>query len=113
MINFSTEPIRRVDLSFGIGYGDDIDAAKEAIQELIRADSRVMSDPEPFIAVSELADSSVNLVVRLWVESGDYWGVFFDMQEAVKKDFDRRGICIPYPQTDVHLFRPDTEAVKE
>jgi len=103
MINYSTEPTRRVDLTFGIGYDDDIDQAKGALQGLIDADSRILKDPASFIAVSELADSPVNFVVRLWVDAADYWGVHFDMIEAVKKEFDRRNISIPYPQQDVHM----------
>jgi small conductance mechanosensitive channel len=103
MVNYSTELTRRVDLTFGIGYDDDIDQAKAAIQALVDADDRILKDPAPFIAVSELADSSVNFVVRLWVNSTDYWGVHFDMIEAVKKEFDRRNISIPYPQQDVHM----------
>lgn len=103
MVNYSTEPTRRVDMTFGIGYDDDIDKAKAAIQALIDADERILKDPAPFIAVSELADSSVNFVVRVWVNSADYWGVHFDTIEAVKKEFDRQDICIPYPQRDVHM----------
>jgi len=104
MTNFSTEPKRRVDFTFGIGYGDDIDKAKKVIEGLITSDERIDKDPAPFIAVSELADSSVNFAVRVWVNAGDYWGVFFDMTEKVKKAFDTEGISIPFPQTDVHLF---------
>ena len=103
MTNYSTEPQRRVDFTFGIGYNDDIDKAKKVIEGLIAADSRILKDPAPFIAVSALADSSVNFVVRVWAESGDYWGIFFDMNENVKKTFDKEGISIPYPQTDVHV----------
>jgi len=103
MVNYSTEPTRRVDFTFGIGYDDDIDQAKAALQSLIAADERILKEPEPFIAVAELADSSVNFVVRVWVNSGDYWGVHFDMIEAVKKDFDKKNISIPYPQQDVHM----------
>jgi small conductance mechanosensitive channel len=104
MTNFSTEPTRRVDFTFGIGYGDDIDRAKSVIAGLIKADNRILPDPEPFIAVSELADSSVNLVTRVWVNSADYWGVFFDMTENVKKTFDKEGISIPFPQRDIHVY---------
>ena len=103
MTNFSTEPQRRVDFTFGIGYGDDIDKAKKVIEGLIAADARILKDPEPFVAVSELADSSVNFVVRVWVNAADYWAVFFDMTENVKKAFDKEGISIPFPQTDVHV----------
>ena len=105
MTNFSTEPTRRVDFSFGIGYSDDIDKAKTIIDGLIQAESRIHKDPESFIAVGELADSSVNLTVRVWVDSADYWGVHFDMIENVKKAFDKEGISIPFPQRDIHLFQ--------
>ena len=104
MTNFSTEPQRRVDFTFGIGYGDDIDKARKIINNLIAADSRILKDPEPFIAVSELADSSVNFVVRVWANAADYWGIFFDMTENIKKSFDKEGISIPFPQTDVHVY---------
>lgn len=104
MTNFSTEPTRRVDFTFGIGYNDDIDKAKKVIESLIEADPRIMKDPAPFIAVSELADSSVNFAVRVWSKAGDYWPIFFDMTEKVKKTFDKEGISIPFPQRDVHLF---------
>ncbi len=104
MTNFSTEPQRRVDFVFGIGYDDDIDKAKNLIKSLIEADKRILKDPEPFIAVSELADSSVNFVVRVWANAADYWGIFFDMTENVKKLFDKEGVSIPFPQTDVHVY---------
>lgn len=105
MVNYSTQPTRRVDFTFGIGYEDDIDKARAVIQKLIEADKRIFTDPAPFIGVSELADSSVNFAVKAWVDAGDYWGVFFDMTELVKKTFDKENISIPYPQTDVHLFK--------
>lgn len=105
MTNYSAQPTRRVDMTFGIGYDDDIDKAKKLLNGLINNDERIFKDPAPFIAISELADSSVNFVVRVWVNASDYWGVFFDMQEKVKKDFDNQGVSIPYPQTDVHLHQ--------
>lgn len=105
MVNFSTEARRRVDWTIGIGYGDDVDKAKSVIQGMIDADSRILKDPAPFIAVSELADSSVNFTVRAWVEAGDYWGVFFDMNENVYKTFDKEGLNIPFPQMDVHVHK--------
>lgn len=110
--NYSAESKRRVDFLFGIGYDDDIDQAKEVIMGLIKADKRIYtdSDHEAFIAVKELADSSVNLVVRVWSDSSDYWGIFFDLTENVKKTFDKEGISIPYPQSDVHLHRTDAPA---
>ncbi len=103
--NFSTEATRRVDFVFGIGYDDDIAQAKAALQAIFAGDSRVHDDPEPFVMVSELADSSVNITCRVWVDAGDYWGVFFDTIERAKLDFDAQGISIPYPQTDVHLHQ--------
>ena len=108
LVNYSAEDRRRVDMLFGIGYDDDIDQAKAILQRLIESDSRIDSDPEPFIAVKELADSSVNLVVRVWGSSDDYWGIFFDMHESVKKTFDQEGISIPYPQSDVHMHEVKT-----
>jgi len=86
-----------------LGYGDNVDKAKEVLTKLIEADSRILKDPEPFIAVSELADSSVNLVVRVWAEAANYWGIFFDLTENVYKTFETEGLNIPYPQMDVHI----------
>ncbi len=103
--NYSTEETRRVDMVFGIGYDDDIDKAKKILQSLIDADERIFKDPAPAILLAELANSSVNFKVRTWVKSQDYWGVFFDMHEAVKKTFDKEGVSIPYPQQDVHLHQ--------
>jgi len=103
MTNFSKEDTRRVDWVFGIGYGDSADKAKEVLQSLINQDSRILQDPESFIAISELGDSSVNFVVRAWVKGEDYWGVFFDMNENVYKTFAKEGLNIPYPQMDVHI----------
>lgn len=104
MINYSAQETRRVDMVFGIGYGDDISKAKGVIKGLIEGDSRILKDPESFVAVKELGDSSVNLVVRVWCDAADYWAIFFDMQEKVKLEFDRAGINIPFPQRDVHLY---------
>jgi len=106
MTNFSTEPQRRVDWTIGIGYGDDVDTAKKVIQGMLDADSRILKDPATFIAVSELADSSVNFAVRGWVNASDYWGVYFDLNENVYKEFDKNGLNIPYPQMDVHVHNP-------
>jgi small conductance mechanosensitive channel len=100
--NFSNRESRRVEHVFGIGYDDDLKLAKETLQEIVDADSRILKEPAPFIAVSELADSSVNFVVRAWTSTDDYWGVYFDMLETVKLTFDEKGISIPYPQMDVH-----------
>ena len=105
--NFSAKDTRRVDFVFGIGYDDDLRVAKATLEEIINADDRVLRDPEPFIAVSELADSSVNFVVRAWVNAGDYWGVHFDTIEKVKLTFDEKGISIPYPQMDIHNHKTE------
>ncbi len=103
IVNYSAKDTRRVDMVFGIGYDDDIKQAKDILIKLLEDDERVLKDPEPTVAVSELADSSVNFVVRPWVKSEDYWGVMFDYTEAVKITFDKEGISIPYPQQDVHM----------
>ncbi len=103
--NYSAKDTRRVDCVFGIGYGDDIKLAKETLEAICKADDRILEDPAVTIAVSELADNSVNFVCRPWVKSADYWGVFFDLHEEVKLQFDAKGISIPYPQRDVHLFQ--------
>ncbi|MEQ8302482.1 MAG: mechanosensitive ion channel [Cyclobacteriaceae bacterium] len=105
MTNYSTEEKRRVDWTFGIAYGDDVDKAKAVIKRLSDEDSRIHKDPEVFIAVSALADSSVNFAVRAWVNASDYWGVFFDMNEKVYKTFNSEGLNIPYPQMDVHVHK--------
>ena len=105
LTNFSAMETRRVDFTFGIAYGDDFDKAKNVLLDLIKADSRIMNEPEAFIALSELADSSVNIVVRVWAKGADYWGVFFDMNEKVYKTFTKEGLNIPFPQMDVHLIK--------
>jgi len=105
MTNYSTEPTRRVDWTFGIGYGDDVSKTKEVIKKLCDEDSRILKNPESFIAVSELGDSSVNFAVRAWVKADDYWGVFFDMNEKVYKTFEKENLNIPFPQMDVHLHK--------
>jgi small conductance mechanosensitive channel len=107
MTNFSAESTRRVDWTFGIGYGDDYDLAKSTLEKYISEDERIHKDPAPFIALSALADSSVNIVVRVWVDPSDYWGVFFEMNEKVYKGFAAAGLNIPFPQMDVHLHRED------
>ena len=89
----------------GIGYADDLAKAKSVLDQLVRTDERILKEPAPLIAVSELGDSSVNFVVRPWVKTPDYWAVVFDLTERVKLEFDRQGISIPFPQTDVHLHQ--------
>ena len=105
IVNYSAEDTRRVDLVFGIGYGDDIRTARELIEAVIAADERILADPAPTVAVGELADSSVNINVRPWVNSGDYWNVRADLLENVKYAFDAAGISIPFPQQDVHMHQ--------
>lgn len=101
--NYSTKPTRRIDLVVGCGYGDDLKAVKEFLNQVVKADSRVLQDPAPVIAVNELADNSVNFVVRPWVNNADYWAVRWDLVEAIKTGFDDKGFSIPYPQRDVHV----------
>ena len=105
MINYSAEPRRRVDWTFGIGYGDDVDVARAVLKELCDEDERILKDPEVFIAVAALADSSVNFTVRAWVDSSNYWPVFWAMNEKVYKAFPKHGLNIPFPQMDVHLHK--------
>jgi len=105
--NYSANETRRVDMVVGVSYDDDLDKVRATIQELIDAEDRVLDDPAPTIAVSALADSSVNFVVRPWVKTPDYWGVMFDLTEAIKKRFDKEGISFPFPQQDVHLYKAD------
>ncbi len=100
--NYSAKETRRVDWVFGIGYEDDLKLAKNILEDIIDKDERVLKEPASLVAVSELADSSVNFTVRAWVKSADYWGVYFDIMEKVKLTFDEKGISIPYPQLDVH-----------
>ncbi|MCP4569971.1 MAG: mechanosensitive ion channel [FCB group bacterium] len=103
--NFSAMEQRRVDMVFGIGYDDDIKKAKGILEQILSEDSRILKDPAPVVAVSELADSSVNFAVRPWAKTADYWGVYFDVTEKVKLTFDEQGISIPYPQQDVHMHQ--------
>ncbi len=104
--NFSVEETRRMDLVFGIGYDDDLEKAKNVLREMADGDERLLTDPAPFIGVKELADSSVNLVVRIWCKKEDYWDVHFDWQNKVKQRFDKENISIPFPQRTVHTVTP-------
>ncbi len=104
IINYSIKPTRRVDMVFGISYSDDIDKAKSIINDILAKDERILKDPAPLVVLSELADSSVNFKVAPWVKGSDYWSVYFDTHETVKKRFDEAGVSIPFPQQDVHLF---------
>lgn len=102
--NYSANDLRRVDMAVGVSYSDDLDNVRSTIKDLVAADERILKDPECVIADSELGDSSVNFVVRPWVKTADYWGVKFDLTEAIKKRFDKEGISIPFPQRDVHVY---------
>ncbi|MGD9107185.1 MAG: mechanosensitive ion channel [Desulfobacterales bacterium] len=103
--NYSAKGTRRVDLVFGIGYGDDIDHAKKVIMDVLAKEERILKDPSTTIGVVELADSSVNFAVRPWVKADDYWNVYFNLTENIKKGFDAQGISIPFPQCDVHMYK--------
>jgi small conductance mechanosensitive channel len=106
--NYSAKGTRRVELVVGVSYSDDLDKVRKALQDIVDSDERIMKDPPSMIAVKELADSSVNFVVRVWVRTENYWDVLFDTTEAVKKRFDKEGISIPFPQSDVHLYEQKT-----
>jgi small conductance mechanosensitive channel len=101
--NYSAKDTRRIDIAIGCGYGDDLQAVKEFLLQTITADERVLSDPEPAVALAELGDSSINFNVRPWVNNEDYWAVKADLLEAIKLGFDARGFNIPYPTQDVHV----------
>lgn len=102
--NVNANPTRRVDLVMGISYDDDIKKAKDILETILKEDDRILDTPQAKIAVSELADSSVNFVVRPWVKTSDYWDVYFDLTEKIKITFDDQGISIPYPQRDLHIY---------
>ena len=103
IVNFSNQDKRRVDIIASCSYEDDIDKVKSVLADILSKDDRILSEPEPRIAVSELADSSVNLIVRPWVKNSDYINVYYSLLEEIKKRFDKEGISIPYPQSDVHI----------
>lgn len=105
IVNYSARPTRRVDLVVGCGYGDDLRSVKDFLDELVRSDSRILVDPEPVVAVSQLAENSVNFVVRPWVKTEDYWAVLWDLTERIKLGFDQRGFNFPYPSRDVYLHQ--------
>lgn len=103
--NYTQEQTRRLEKVFGIGYGDDFEKAKQIILDIIQADARILSDPEPFARVGNLGDSSVDITVRVWAKTEDFWDVNFDLIENVKKEFDKQGISIPFPQRDIHIVK--------
>ena len=105
--NYSANETRRVDLTVGVSYDDDLDKVQKTLRELVDADERILKDPARVIEVLELADSSVNFVVRPWAKTSDYWGVRFDLTKAIKQRFDKEDITFPFPQQDVHLYKAD------
>ncbi len=105
IINYNEKDIRRVDMVFGISYGDDVTKAKNIINEILKSDSRILTDPAPQVVLAKLADSSVNINVRPWVKTPDYWNVHFDLLESIKKKFDEEKITIPFPQRDVYIHQ--------
>jgi small conductance mechanosensitive channel len=107
--NYSANDRRRVDMVIGVSYDDDLDKVRSTLEQLVAADDRILGDPACTIAVSALADSSVNFVVRPWVKTADYWGVMFDLTEAIKKRFDKDGISFPFPQQDIHLYKATSD----
>ncbi|WP_373724666.1 mechanosensitive ion channel family protein [Bacteroides heparinolyticus] len=102
VINYSKEDTRRVDWVIGVEYGEDYNKVEETVRRIIAADKRILNTPEPFLALHALADSSVNVVIRVWVKSQDYWGVYFDMNRIIYSEFNKEGISFPFPQLTVH-----------
>jgi len=103
IVNFSNQEERRIDIVIGCSYDDDIDKVKAVLADVLSKDDRILSEPKPRIALSELADSSVNFIVRPWVKNSEYIDVHYSLLEEIKKRFDQEGISIPYPQSDVHI----------
>jgi small conductance mechanosensitive channel len=108
IVNITGSDIRRVDMVFGIGYGDDIAKAQKILEEILRNHEAILKDPEPVVKVHELGDSSVNFVVRPWVKTDNYWDVYWDVTRTVKERFDAEGVSIPFPQRDVHMHQVAT-----
>ena len=105
IVNVTANDTRRVDMTVGVSYTDDLDKVQNIITEILNADSRVLQDPAPQVVVAELADSSVNFNVRPWCATGDYWGVYFDFQKNIKQRLDQEGVSIPFPQQDVYMHQ--------
>lgn len=110
ILNYSRNDLRRVDMVFGISYGDDIDKAMRLIKEELDADKRVLKEPEPLLAVGELGDSSVNLLVRPWTQTSEFFMAKLDLTKKIKQRFDKEGITIPFPQRDVHLHQKGNDS---
>ena len=107
IINYSAKETRRVEVVVGVSYSDDIDHVKKVLTAIVNEDERILQDPAPVVAVLELGSSSINFAVRPWVKNADYWSVFFSLQEKIKKQFDKEGISIPFPQQDVHIIQSE------
>ena len=105
IVNYSANDKRRLDIVAGVSYGDDLDKVRGVLRSILDEDERILKDPAPTIGVLALADSSINFAVRPWVKTSDYWAVYFDTHEKIKKRFDAEGISIPFPQRDVHLYK--------
>lgn len=105
IVNYSAKDTRRVDLVIGVSYSDDLNKVKAVLESVLAADSRVLENPAPTIGVLELADNSVNLAVRPWTATANYWDVYFDLHKAIKERFDAEGISIPFPQRDLHVYQ--------
>jgi small conductance mechanosensitive channel len=105
IVNYSAKDQRRIDIVAGVSYRDDLDKVRQVLKGILDEDERILKDPAPTIGVLALADSSINFAVRPWVKTGDYWAVYFDTHEKIKKRFDAEGISIPFPQRDVHLYK--------
>jgi len=104
IVNYSKFPTRRVDMTTGVGYDDNLDLALKTTMDIIAAHPKVLKDPAPQVVIAEMADSSVNLIIRPWSNGADYWDVFFDLQKSLKEGYDKAGLSIPYPQADVHMI---------
>lgn len=102
VINYSSEPLRRVDITVSVEYGTEVEVVKQALEDIIKADGRILTDPKPFVALGNLASSSIDFTVRTWVKGADYWPVYFDLTRNVYEEFNRRGIGFPFPQIQVH-----------
>jgi small conductance mechanosensitive channel len=108
--NVTAQNSRRIDMTFGIGYSDDIAHAERVLNEIVQSEERVLDDPEPVIRLHNLGESSVDFIVRPWVRTTDYWEVYWDITRKVKERFDAEGISIPFPQRDVHIFQQAPQA---
>ncbi|MBN2376163.1 MAG: mechanosensitive ion channel [Sedimentisphaerales bacterium] len=109
IVNYTAKGTRRLQLIVGVSYNADLDKTRSALQAVLDREDRILKDPETTIAITELAESSVNFVVRAWVNSADYWNVHFNLTEGIKKQLDSQGISIPFPQRDIHIYEHKSE----